>query len=80
MWTGPFAYIGTQEILIIAGVVVLIFGGAKIPQLARGLGEGIREFKKSMDGTDDETNKPVPPGPAPAAKAETDEATTTAAK
>lgn len=44
-----FAYIGTQEILIIAGVVILLFGSAKIPQLARGMGEGIREFKKSMN-------------------------------
>lgn len=50
IWTGPFAYIGTQEILIIAGIVVLMFGGAKLPQLAKGLGEGIREFKKSVDG------------------------------
>ena len=54
MWTGPFAYIGTQEILIIAGIVVLMFGGAKLPQLAKGLGEGIREFKKSVDGNSEE--------------------------
>ncbi len=80
MWTGPFAYIGTQEILIVAGVVVLIFGGAKIPQLARGLGEGIREFKKSMDGSDDDTNKTPPPVPTPAAKVDAEEATTTATK
>lgn len=51
----PFAYIGTQEILIVGGLIVLIFGGAKIPQLAKGLGEGIREFKKSVDGTEEPT-------------------------
>jgi sec-independent protein translocase protein TatA len=45
-----FGYIGTQEILICAGIVVLLFGGAKLPQLAKGLGEGIREFKKSVGG------------------------------
>lgn len=59
MWTGPFAYIGTQEILIIAGIIVLIFGGAKIPQLARGMGEGIREFKKSVE---DAADIPAPTG------------------
>ncbi len=53
MWSIPVAYIGTQELLIVAGVVVLIFGGAKIPQLARGLGEGIREFRKSAEGRAD---------------------------
>lgn len=54
MWNMPVAYIGTQEMLIVAGVVILIFGGAKIPQLARGLGEGIREFKRSAEGRADE--------------------------
>ena len=47
------AYLGTTEIAIIAGIVVLIFGAAKIPQLARGFGEGIREFKKSVEGVDE---------------------------
>jgi sec-independent protein translocase protein TatA len=55
MWTGPMAYIGTNEILIIAGIVVLLFGGAKLPQLARGMGQGIREFKQSV-GSADETS------------------------
>lgn len=46
-----FAYgFGTQELLIIGGLVILLFGGAKLPQLAKGLGEGIREFKKSVNG------------------------------
>ena len=46
----PLLFLGTQEILIIAGIVVLIFGGSKIPALGRGLGEGIRNFKDSMSG------------------------------
>ena len=70
MWTGPVAYIGTNEILIVGGIIVLIFGGAKIPQLAKGLGEGIREFKKSMDGSDE--TPPQPATPAANAKTETD--------
>lgn len=57
------AYLGTQEILIIAGVVVLLFGSAKIPQLAKGMGEGIREFKKSMS-PDEEPVKAAPAIPA----------------
>ncbi len=40
--------LGGQEILIIVIVFVLLFGGSKIPELAKGLGEGIRNFKKSV--------------------------------
>ncbi len=39
--------IGPSELLIILFIVVLIFGARKIPELARGVGEGIREFKKA---------------------------------
>ncbi len=42
-----------QDWLIVAGVVLVLFGGTKIPELARGVGEGIREFKKSIDGVHD---------------------------
>jgi sec-independent protein translocase protein TatA len=54
MGIDTFAFLGSQEILIIGGIIVLIFGGAKLPQLARGMGEGIREFKKSVEGGADE--------------------------
>ena len=50
-----------QDWLIVAGLVVLLFGGSKIPELARGVGEGIREFKKSVDGSNDTTEKKVEP-------------------
>ncbi|OGK18830.1 translocase [Candidatus Roizmanbacteria bacterium RIFCSPHIGHO2_02_FULL_40_13b] len=40
--------IGTTEIVIIAIVLLVLFGGKKLPELARGLGEAIREFKKSI--------------------------------
>lgn len=39
-----------QEILVIALVVLLLFGGKKIPELMRGLGRGVKEFKDGMDG------------------------------
>ena len=41
--------IGTPEILVIAVVVLLLFGGRKIPELMRGLGRGMREFKDAMN-------------------------------
>ncbi len=41
-----------MEILIIVIVFVLLFGGKKIPELAKGLGEGIRHFKESVKGED----------------------------
>ncbi|MGQ9915923.1 MAG: twin-arginine translocase TatA/TatE family subunit [Bryobacteraceae bacterium] len=40
--------IGLPELLIILGVAVLLFGGKKIPELAKGLGEGIRNFKNAL--------------------------------
>ncbi len=42
--------IGTQEILLISMAILLLFGGKKIPELMRGLGEGIREFKNASNG------------------------------
>jgi sec-independent protein translocase protein TatA len=40
--------IGGPEILVIAGVIVLLFGASQIPKVARSLGQGIRELKKGM--------------------------------
>jgi sec-independent protein translocase protein TatA len=42
--------IGMPELLVILGVAVLLFGGKKIPEVAKGLGEGIRNFKQSLKG------------------------------
>ena len=42
-----------QEILIIALIVLLLFGGRKIPELMRGLGRGVKEFKDGMDGKEE---------------------------
>ena len=46
------AMLGTPEIIIIAVVVLLLFGGKKIPELMRGLGKGVKEFKDGKDGVD----------------------------
>lgn len=49
--------IGTPEIIIIALVVLLIFGGKKIPELMKGLGKGVKNFKDGMKEVDDEIKK-----------------------
>lgn len=46
--------IGMTEIIIIALIVLLLFGGKKIPELMKGLGKGVRSFKDGMNGKDDE--------------------------
>ena len=50
-----FRSIGLPELLVILVVAVLLFGGKKIPEVAKGLGEGIRNFKTSMKGDDSAT-------------------------
>ncbi len=45
-----FRSIGLPELLVILGVAVLLFGGKKIPEVAKGLGEGIRNFKHALKG------------------------------
>ena len=49
--------IGPTELLIIIIVFVLLFGGKKIPELAKGLGEGIRHFKGAIKGDADPKNQ-----------------------
>ncbi|MCC6729494.1 MAG: twin-arginine translocase TatA/TatE family subunit [Chthonomonadales bacterium] len=41
--------LGTQEMLIILAIVLVLFGSTKIPELMRGLGSGMREFKKGLN-------------------------------
>jgi sec-independent protein translocase protein TatA len=45
--------IGAQELLIVLGILLLIFGGTRLPQLAKGLGASIREFKRGTAGLDE---------------------------
>jgi sec-independent protein translocase protein TatA len=46
--------LGFPELLVILGVAVLLFGGKKIPEVAKGLGEGIRNFKSALKGDDND--------------------------
>lgn len=45
--------IGTTEILLLAGVALLIFGGKKLPQMMRNMGKGVKEFKEGVQGAPD---------------------------
>lgn len=51
--------LGTGEIIIIVFVILLLFGGKKIPELMKGLGKGVRSFKQGMNEITDEISRPV---------------------
>ncbi|MBQ8047256.1 MAG: twin-arginine translocase TatA/TatE family subunit [Prevotella sp.] len=52
--------IGTQEIIIIALVILLLFGGKKIPELMKGLGKGVKSFKDGVNGIEQDINPDMP--------------------
>ena len=74
MFAGIF---GGWEIVLILAVVLILFGAKKLPELAKGLGTGIKEFKKATREVTDEIQnapvdtqpKPLPNNPAPTAQA-----------
>ena len=53
--------LGVPELMIILGIAVLIFGGKKIPEVAKGLGQGIRQFKESLKSEEEEHAKKADP-------------------
>ncbi len=54
-----FAGIGTPELMVILFAILLLFGGKKLPELARGLGKGIREFKDASEGVKREIHRNI---------------------
>ena len=48
--------LGTWEIILIALVILLIFGGKKIPELMKGIGKGMRSFRQGVEGKEDKEN------------------------
>jgi sec-independent protein translocase protein TatA len=52
--------LGMTEIIIIALIVLLLFGGKKIPELMKGIGKGVRSFKEGVKGIEEEINKDEP--------------------
>lgn len=55
-----FGNFGVQEILLIVLVVLLFFGGKKIPELMKGLGKGVRSFKEGMNGIENDLKEDIP--------------------
>lgn len=58
----PFG-LGFGEMLLIFGVLLMLFGAKRLPEVAAGMGKGIRDFKRSLNGLD-EPPPAVPPAPA----------------
>jgi len=56
-----FGSLGVTELLLILVIVIVIFGASKLPQLGKGLGEGISNFRDGLKGKDDKT--PLPKSP-----------------
>ncbi|MFN7541556.1 MAG: twin-arginine translocase TatA/TatE family subunit [Acidobacteriota bacterium] len=54
--------LGPMELVLILGVALLLFGGRKLPELAKGMGEGIKNFKNALK---EESTPPPPPPAAP---------------
>lgn len=62
MYTGTlleFLNMGGSEVMLILAVVLLLFGGKKLPELARGLGKGIRDFKDASEGVKREIHRNI---------------------
>ena len=63
--------LGMQEIIVIALIVLLLFGGKKIPELMKGVGKGVKSFKEGMNEVDEQVNqKPDAPKSDETPKAE----------
>ena len=53
----PLGVIGPWQIVILALLVILLFGGKKIPELMKGIGKGVKSFKEGMNEVEDQINK-----------------------
>ncbi len=49
LFVNQLLFIGTTELLLIGGIALLLFGGKKLPEMMRGLGQGVKEFKKGVN-------------------------------
>ncbi len=56
--------IGFWNVIVIALIVLLLFGGKKVPELMKGLGKGVRSFKEGLNETDDDDTKKLDSGSA----------------
>jgi sec-independent protein translocase protein TatA len=58
------AFMGTQEIIMVLVIVLLLFGGKKIPELMRGMGRGVREFNDAKNNVQSEIRKGMDEDPS----------------
>ena len=58
LFVNQLLFIGTTELLLIGGIALLLFGGKKLPEMMRGLGEGVREFKKGVNDAKETDENP----------------------
>ncbi len=68
--TTQLLFIGTTELLLIGGLALLLFGGKKLPEMMKGLGQGVQSFKKGMneplaDEASTEEDTAPTPNPSP---------------
>lgn len=63
-------FIGTTELLLIGGIALLLFGGKKLPEMMRGLGQGVKEFKKGVNEVDSAVEGDKPDEETPTDNAE----------
>jgi sec-independent protein translocase protein TatA len=73
-------FIGGSELLLILFIVLILFGGEKLPELARGFGKTLREIKKATAGVEDEIKKALAEPPPPAKKPSPEQAAKPAAE
>lgn len=66
-------FIGTTELMLIGGIALLLFGGKKLPEMMRGLGQGVREFKKGVNDVKAEINPSIPEEEVAKEKEDTEE-------
>jgi sec-independent protein translocase protein TatA len=57
LFIAPLAFVGMWEVIIIALVILLIFGGKKIPELMKGLGKGVKNFKEGMKDVEEDVKE-----------------------
>ncbi|HWA10392.1 MAG TPA: twin-arginine translocase TatA/TatE family subunit [Opitutaceae bacterium] len=60
-----FLDVGGPEVLVIMFIILLLFGGQRLPELAKGLGKSIREFKKAASNVEDELKRAIEEAPEP---------------
>lgn len=60
MFAKQLLMIGTTELLLVAGIALLLFGGKKVPEMMKGMGQGVKSFKDAVNGKVEEPSEESP--------------------